>query len=280
MAFDRVTELKIGIFGEGVLISGLHIEFDITKSNEFEENIGEFIIYNANENTRKYVLKEGNNVVFDAGYKDEGTGTIFIGNITESISKQVGPDWITTIQAATIQTNLTALKNNYISLSFAEDTPVIQPLKKIASAVGLGVYGELNVSGIILQNGFTHAGSTRSALVNLKNILKSKDIGLYADNQEIVLYNLATKSGRFSTVLLDYQSGLKNISDITEHDNQGKNKTKRFEIETILIPKIQPQGLLKVSANDPLDGVYFINKVRTFGNNFGGEFDMVSEVTL
>jgi hypothetical protein len=280
MAFDRIVELKVGTGSNGLLISDLHIEFDITRSNEFEENTADFNVFNAKEDTRKQILKVGNNVVFDAGYKDEGTGTIFIGNITESISKQVGPDWITSIQAATIQTNLKALKNNYITMSFAEDTPIIQPLKKIASAVGLGVYGELNVSNIILQNGFTHAGSTRSALVNLKNILKSKDIGLYADNQEIVLYNLATKSGRYSTVLLDYQSGLKNISDVTEHDNQGKNKTKRFEVETILIPKIQPQGLLKVSADDPLDGVYFINKVRTFGNNFGGEFDMVSEVTL
>jgi hypothetical protein len=286
MAFKRIVEMKIGIFGEGVLISDLHIDFDITRSNTFEENTGEFIIYNANENTRKYVLKEGNNIVFDAGYDDEGLGTIFIGNITQSVSKQVGPDWITEVMSSTIQTNLTALKNNFITLSFAENTAVIQPIKKIATAVGLGVYGELSVSGIALENGYTHAGSTRSALVNLKNILKAKDIGLYADNQEIVLYNLLTKKGRYSTVLLDHKSGLLNISDITEYDNQGSNKKtktkvkgKRYEVETLLIPKIQPQGLIKVSAGDPLDGVYFVDKVRTYGNNYGGDFNMTSEVS-
>ncbi|MHA2367084.1 MAG: baseplate hub protein, partial [Candidatus Hodarchaeales archaeon] len=249
MAFKRIIDLIIGVNNEGVLISDLHIEFDITRSTTFEENTAEFVIYNANADTRKYVLKENNNVIFDAGYEDEGTGTIFIGNITKSISKQVGPDWITNVLASTIQTNLTALKNNFISLSFAEKTPVIEPLKRIASAIGLGVYGEQNVSGVVLPNGFTHAGSTRSALVNLKNILKSKDVGLYADNQEIIVYNLSTKSGRFSTVLLDYESGLKNITDITEYDNQGKLKKKkskkgdvakavekRYEVETILIP--------------------------------------------
>jgi hypothetical protein len=277
MAFKRVIELTVGADGTGLLISDLNVEFNITRSITFEENIAEFIIYNAKEDTRKQVLREGNNLIFKAGYEDEGIGTIFIGNITKSISTLSGPDWITRVESATIQTSKKPLTNNYISLSYSADTPLSQPLQDIASSIGLGLFGIENVIGIILENGFTFAGSARNALVTLNKKLKTEERALYADNEELVIYRLDQKTSRFSPILLDYESGLLKIDDITEKDNQTKKNPRRVSIETILIPKLQPLVLAKVKNTSSLDGVYFAEKVITAGDNFGGPFNMTTE---
>lgn len=269
MAFKRIIELSVGSDGTGLLISDLHMEFNIERSNTISENIAEFIIYNARERTRKNILRKGNNIIFKYGYEDESIGTLFIGNITDSKSMQSGSDWVTTITSAAIQSQNTAITNKYVTLSYAEDTLLSKPLEDIANILGLFVYG-LDNAAINLENGFTFVGSTRGALKYCEKVLKAHDVALFVDNNTIVIFKIGGRTSRFSPVYLDYNSGLINVDDITEHDNQSKEKPKRISFRSLIIPKLHPNGLIVIPKKNKLEGTYLIEKVNFSGDNFGG----------
>jgi len=280
MAFDRKVELSVFTQTQKVDISGLHIEFSIERSIEFAENTAEFTIYNAKESTRKEVLKKGNNISFKFGYADESLdetdevgSTLFAGNISKVTTAQVGPDWITTILAASIQSDQIPLQSTQVKISYSKDVLLSQPLRDIATAMGIvTVTGGTNAN-INLDNGFTHVGSARSGLKRLRDILKSNNVGLYIDNDQIVVFNKGDRTSRFDPVFLDVESGLLSAEDITDFDNQedkSQETLKRIGFECIIIPKLQPRGLVTIKASQ-VDGTFLIEKLAFDGDNFGGE---------
>ena len=99
MAWGRITTLTVGFQGSGFIVSDLDMDFEVNRSITLSENTAEFTIYNAKESTRKEVLKQGANVIFEAGYEDETVSTLFAGNITYSSSMKKGMDWVTEIKA-------------------------------------------------------------------------------------------------------------------------------------------------------------------------------------
>ncbi len=269
MAFKRVIELSVGESGTGLLISDLDIEFNIERSITFSENTAEFTIYNAKESTRKEVLKEGNNIIFKSGYEDEGISTLFIGNITEAKSIQEGADWISTISASSIRSSRSPLENTYVTISYAPDALLNRPLRDIATALGLVLIGEDNAL-INLDNGFTFVGSARAALNYCKEILRVNGVELYIDNTEIVVYNVDNRDSRFSPIYLDYESGLLRVNDITEYKTQTAKIPRRISFESLIIPKMQPNGLININT-DKINGLFLIEKLTFEGDNFGGE---------
>jgi hypothetical protein len=275
MAFNRKIELSVGEVGQGLLISGLDIEFDIERSINFSENTASFTVYNAKSDTRNKVLKKNNNLIFKAGYEDQGIGTIFIGNITTSISSQSGSDWITEIQASSIRSEKQAIQNTYVSLSYGPNIKLSIPIQEIGVALGLTVLGLENAT-LNLDNGFVFVGSARSALKYVKNILEIEGKSIYIDNTQIVIYNVGEKDSRFSSVRLNYNSGLLNVKDITDYDNQSAKNPKRIEFESLIIPKLQPNGLITLVQTDH-DGSYIIEKLKYTGDNFGGDNVCIGE---
>lgn len=264
----------MGSDGLGLLISDLDVEFNIVRSITFEENIAEFVVYNAREDTRKDVLKEGFNLIFKAGYKDEIKGNefpaIFIGNITKSTSVREGSDWVSRIEAASIRSSQQPLENTYLSLSYAPNTRLDTPLNEIANALGLAPFGFENAQ-INLQNGFVFSGSARGALNYCKGILEAGGRSIYIDNTEIVVYNTAQRSSRFTAVFLDYDSGLLSVEEDTDFDNQSPEAPKRIIFESLIIPKLKPNGLVTIQS-DNVNGSFIMDKVEFIGDNFGGDF--------
>lgn len=285
MAFSRIIELKItNEANEVTNVADLHIEFNIERSISFAENSADFTIFNAKEDTRKKVLKEGNNIVFNYGYEDENVGVdqklgnIFTGNIKKAISGQAATEWITNITATTQIGQNKKIQNIYVKISYGPKTPVSRPLREIATALGLVVIGEENAN-VIMPNGFTHVGTARNGLKYVRNILRANNTELYIDTNEIVVYKKSPRVSRFTPVFLDYKSGLLSINDITDYDSKDKNNPKRVSIESIIIPKIQPNGIVTVSKTGKLDGTYFIEKMTIEGDNFGGENKCTMEGT-
>lgn len=263
MAFNRKIELSI--IGDAITqISDLHIEFNIEKSRKFAENIAEFIIYNAKQDTVKKILKKGNSVLFKFGYEDEDKGAIsavFSGNIVKSSSVLSGPDYITTITSA-------PSRDTTIVISYTTDTLLSSVLKQIGTALGLSIIGEENAR-IKLENGFTYVGSIRGALDYCRKILKANNAAVYIDT-EIRVYKTGNRVSRFEPVFLDYTSGLLNIEDVTEEDNQNKADPKRYAFESIIIPKLQPGGLVTIKT-DKVNGTFLVESLVLSGDNFGGE---------
>lgn len=275
MAFERVVNMSIVNGNELTEISGLELEFNIERSTTFEENTAEFIIYNAAESTRKEILKKGNGIIFDAGYVDEGTANIYNGNITRSVSKRQGPDFVTTIQSALAQKDNKRITNPNITISLGPNVLLLQVLQPIASILGLALLGAENAR-IKLANGYTHAGSARAALKYCQNVLKVNGAALYRDNTSIIIFNTDNRVSRFTPVFLDYDSGLLSADDITEYDSQKKVQETRIGFSSIIVPKLQPNTAMTIRS-DSVNGTYIAEKLSISGNNFGGGFNMSGE---
>lgn len=279
MAWDRYCELSIGESAIGLLISDLDIEFEIQKSMKLSENFAQFKIYNAQLSTRNDILKQGNNVTFAAGYRDEGNSTIFIGQIIRSISKKISCDWVSDIVAVTSRGKLKKIDTIPLTLSFAAQSILSTIISQLAATLGLVVAGIENAN-IILSNGWVYQGTTGGALRYIQNILRNEGKDLYFNDDELVIYNIGIPS-KFEIVRLAYSGGLLSIEDITEppKESQGMGKrrnkikevSKRVRFETILIPQLQLNAPINVFGTDQ-DGTYIVEKLSFVGDNFGGDY--------
>lgn len=274
MAFNRIIELQAGPNGTGLLISQLDIDFRIEKTSDLASNSASFIIYNAKESTRKETLKKGNNIIFKTGYADESVGVLFVGNITTSTSEKPGNTWITKIKASSIVSKDKSLSVIPVSLSYAPNISISKPLKILGQLGDLIISGITNIENIKMTNGWVYAGTFGGALRYIKSILDSNKIGMYIDNNEIVIYKIGEAS-RYKTVLLTYTGGLLNIKDITKTDE----KKKRVEFTTLMIPQIRVNGVVTFK-NTSNDGSYIVDKFIAEGNNYGGRFDIKGEATV
>ena len=272
MAFNRQLKLSIGADGSGLDISNLHIAFSVTRSITFAENTGEFTIYNMKKDSRSQVLTQGNNIVCAAGYEDEYMGTIFIGYIIEALSQQKNVDNVTKVVAASVRSNRDAINYISVSLAYSAGTSLKQPLKDLANAANVVISG-VDTLTFSLPNGWVYAGSLRGALDYMKQILLFNGYGMYIDNAEIIVYNLSGDSS-FGVVYLTYQNGLLEVTDITKADDTAR----RISFKSLLIPKIQPNGILRIDTPD-LSGAFSVDNVRFYGDNFGGDFFAEGECT-
>ena len=275
MAFNRSIDLEIGQNGTGLLISDLDIGFNISRSRTFAENTADITVFNASEDTRKKILKPGNNLVFKFGYEDEPKATLFVGSIVEASSEKNGSVWESKILAATVQNSGRPLENTYVSLSFGPGVSLIQPIRAIGAALQLIVYGE-ETANVIMDNGLTFVGSARAALKHCNDILSQRNVRLYMDNNSIVIFNKNGES-RFSPVYLDYNSGLLSVEDITEITEDDPKPQRRLSFTSLIHPKLQPDMPIQI-VSDSVNGVFVVEKIQLSGDNFGGDCRCSGEV--
>jgi hypothetical protein len=280
MAFNRKVDMSIGAFGFGLNISNLHIDFKIQKSLKIHENTAEFTIYNMTEDTANRVLIVGNNVIFKAGYEDEAVSTIYHGNIVQVLSGHSVTDRVAKIKCMSNRsTNQKLIKKN-VSISYIKGTMVAVPLNEIAVLLNLTVFGLQNAQ-IQLPNGWVYVGSTNGALRYLQDVLDSQGVGVYIDNNEMVVYNIGEVSF-FDIVYLTYTGGLLRVKDITLPEEpllqKAKRKTKKdtrkkLAFESLLIPQLKINAPVIVKTDDPaIDGTYVLEKLVFQGDNYGGDF--------
>lgn len=274
MAWGRVCELSVGSDGQGLLVSGLDIDFEIEKSLSFSDNTAQFTIYNAKEETRKEILKAGNNIIFRVGYEDETVGVIFSGNITETSTIKTRTDWETKITAQSARGLDGALRSEYVSLTFSAGTNLSRIISQLANLYGLVVYGIENAS-VILPNGWQYVGKISGAFRYIDGILKSHRKGMFKDDKEIIIFNQG-ESSKLSVVKLTYEGGLKSLEDITDSDSSSKTK---YKFSSLIMPQCQVNGLVNI-ITPKVKGVFTVEKLKFIGNNYGGGFDMEGEVFL
>jgi hypothetical protein len=277
MAWGRIVEMEVGDeLGFGLVISDLHTDFKVERSITLSENTAEFTIYNAKEITRNEVLKQGNNVIFRAGYADEEVGTIFVGNITEASSVKSGADWQTRLTCVSRNSNQ-KLEKVIVKISFNRGTLISKAIKEVASLLGLVVNGIENAD-VEMPNGIVYTGKSNGALRELQGMLLTYNKDMYIDNNELVVYNIGEAS-TFKVVLLSYKGGLLNIEDTVEVEKvkvAGQRRTvdvatRVIKFTSLLIPQLQPNAPVTFKT-DKVDGTFVVEKLTFEGNNYGGDF--------
>lgn len=311
VAYDPGTVSSAAILEQGgqrfgLLLSGLDIEFTVTRSQVYADNIAEFRIYNASEQTRRQLAAPGQRVRFSAGYKGQGGPLgIFWGSILKAPSHRSEDSWITTLTCvsslteslgaediatwdqknpkASIEQKLAvttrATNRIPVSLSYGAGSRVQEIIRTMSTITGLVVWGLEGMPDILLPNGFTYVGGARGALDQLNKLLRRHGWSLNIDNTSLVIMPLDGGNVTLRSAYLTYDTGLIDVKETTDLNIPPKlNKAgqrivipKSFEFSCLLSPKISPNSLVRFDVpHAQVDAL--VGTVTHSGDTFGGEF--------
>jgi hypothetical protein len=279
VAFNRVVEMKAGTSGGSIVISGLDMTFDITRSRQFSNNVAKFKIYNPKEDTISRALKLGNSISFKAGYEDEGLGLIYIGQITQSIPKREPPNVVVSIECGSIQNANTALGAVTLSMSYLSGTLLSRVIEEIATALGLNVVGLNYISNVRLTNGFYFAGTAKDAMRYCETVLNNYHLGLFIDNTTFTIAKRGEGNGILA-VKLTPATGLIEAPSLIDNTDGGEAVQealpRRALFKSILNYKIVPNGYVQIQNKD-INSNFIVDKCHFVGDNFGGSFYVSGE---
>lgn len=194
------------------LLQTLDCEVDIRRSNRMRYNTAKIKIFNLGQELRDKCREDFNIVRVDAGYADQGIGTVFFGQIDRSSSRLVGADWETTIQAAHFRSFNVGKGRDmgydslYPSLSYDPGTNLRDILSDVGQILGVPVVGLPSVD-VVLPSAFVSVGTMKKVLEQITATLKHNGMNLFYDMGQIVVYKVGGTS-TFEAVYLDKNSGL------------------------------------------------------------------------
>lgn len=290
----------------GLLVSGLDIEFEVTRSQVYTDNTAEFKIYNASEQTRRQLAAPGQRVRFSAGYKDQGGPVgVFWGSILRAPSSRTSDGWVTVLTCvsslteslgsediatwdqkhpkASIEQKLAvvtrATNRVPVALSYGAGARVHEILRTLSTITGLVLWGMEGMPDITLPNGFVYVGGARGALDQLIKFLRRYGWSLSVDNTSLLVLPLEGGNLTASSAYLTYGTGLIEVKETTDMNIPPKlNKAgqriiipKSYEFECLLSPKVGPNSL--VSFNVPqVKTDALVHSCTHSGDTFGGKF--------
>ena len=268
---------------KGVVVSGLHTDFKVSRSRTYSENKAEFKIYNASAETRARMLQPGMRVRFSAGYTDQGGAvSIFWGAIGEgSSTAKVGTDWVTTLQCISALSEATgsgdiamwaanhkdatddqkrdmisqAINRIPVSFGFAPGTNLRRILLELQAVTGLSLYGADNplFDSVTLKNGFGYAGGIRGCMAQfIAQCLRPIGWSMYIDNSTLVLFPQDDKVPYVVTAVnLTMDTGYLSSTDKTKNN---------------VPPKVIKSGTKKTGISAPLKAIPRTYEVRCLLN--------------
>lgn len=230
MAFGLVNNLYVGAFGggnnkeDGYDISGLHFDYEISRSIVWYENYAKFTLYNASVETVNRILFDGAGILFETGFEDEtnGVGTVFVGNITRAYCERNGNDVLTHITATSTRGPNYQLAKVPIAFSFQAGTNFLEVARTISEWTAMPLMGGESLEGIDLDEDFNFSGSVSAALRKVNEMLMDSAVRIYFDNSTLAVIDESEGAGQYqslSMVKLDYTSGLLSASPVRERDD-------------------------------------------------------------
>lgn len=274
MAYNRIIESTIGPpGGSGFLIQGLRQNFTVEKSDKESTNKLSLSIYNLSQNTIDIVAKAKNKIILRAGYADEGTSSLFFGDIVSTISRKEGPNKVLEIEAFDGQTNI---QNKNISISYNAGTPKQQIFNDLVTAFGIPLTNPQSLGGQF-ANGYSYVGKVKDALTEILSPLgKSWTI----QNEQLVIITKGESVQR-SGLLISPNTGLigtpEALSDQDEKQSDIDEVPKRWKIKSLLFPQLFPGVDLEIQSNK-VNGVFRVESIYLSGDNYEGEFICETEV--
>lgn len=289
MAFGRIYRLTIGETNatdktsnlkESVVIDQHHIEFDVTKTSDSKNNTAEIRVFNLSDDTRSKFEKKDVLVSLEVGYEDENDGNtvlIFRGDKARVVTRKQGTDIVTTINAAD---GYVILREGRVNRTLAKGVTLKQVVEEIVKD-GMSNIRSLNYSDKIpakvFNSGFSLVGSARK---NLDFVCEGHRLEWHILNND-VLY-VYPKKGTSTTeqvaVLLSPDTGLIDSPESTNQEIKDLKKDLKVEedpgirLRSVLNPKIEIGGYIKVQGTKGLDGLYKVVRLTHRGSYEGNEW--------
>ena len=269
--FNRQVEITVA----GFTTNQLRVKFDIEKNTDPESNSADIEIYNLSENTRNQIRELDEPIELRAGYDDDvGPKLIFTGDIVKVRHELRFPDIITRIKA---NDGIKATREKRSSVSFNTGTNGLTALQDVANKLGLGIRDIPNsISGQYLK-GFSYAGTVKDAL---NKITERLGLEWSVQNNELqVLPKRGTIPG--ASVLISYAEGLidapERLSDLKNNLIEDKPNP-GYKVKNLLNPNLEPGGVINLQGPNA-SGSFRIERVQYRGDNYGGDFLSILEVT-
>ena len=296
--FIREVEVYVGSKNsmEQIAISSdtLFVAFDVKKTNTIQPNTATIEITNLNQFTRSKIenIDKPKWILLRAGYSDEtGAQDIYKGTILRVTSQKLPPNIVTTIEAqdGIYQYNIRT------SLGYPKGTPVKTMLKDITNKMKL----EWSAASCEIPNrsvSFSTCGKSHDSLTRLCRL-----IGLDHSIQDgKVLFTKTGEGNRGSVILLSAKSGLigspkkvanvvpscdlmttsaANAKIITTNSGSPTLTIPGWEVESLLLPSVEPKSNIQIDSNDTGTGsIFIVETVNHKGDTASGDFKTTLQV--
>ena len=286
LLFDRKVELHVFLETEKYVIRDLHMSFDILATRDSKPNTAKIMVYNLSEATRNLFSRDTQGIEFWAGYGDE-LGMIFRGSWDEdtSIFKHYkdGPSWVTELETGD---GLKEFQQTYFDKSYSQGAQISTILKDVANAMGLPVALDF-ITPATLNAGAVYSGKAKDVLDDLSNEY-GFDWSIQHGSVEVVELG-GTVFAETTAVLLSPDTGIVGRPVV---DKDG------LKVKTLMFANIKPTRLIQVNPatvatnlgnkedaiksgiKPNVNGLYRVDRIRYYGNNFGGDFNCDIESDL
>jgi len=254
--FNRKAELTFGPYGgEGVLVTGLDMEFDIEKTSQSSVNKGKIIVYNLNPDNRAILASQDIFCKFAVGYAwGEELGELFKGSLSKSITVKQGNDFVSTLEIGDGQKEL---KESNVDKSYSPGIDLKSALGDVVKSIGLPI-GKNQAESESFQHGLVLSGNSKK---QMDKLTKKQGLEWSIQDGEIQILKPNSDTGEES-ILLTPSTGL--IGSPTKREEG-------LEIKSLIIPKaLNPGRKLRIGNTKDTDGDYKIIKSHYVGNTVNG----------
>lgn len=253
--FDRVCSIDVS---PDIKITDLRVKFDVRKDIESNKNYAKISIFNLGENTRNRISSENLALVLlKAGYLNNvGLVAVGEGNVTDVIHEFKAPEIITNLYC---KDGFKSIKNQNVTLSFSDKTPLSSVINTIVAKMGVGVrYANYDKSATF-KTGYSYVGSVSNALDDLA---AQFDFTWSIQNGELQILAKNTSTG-IQSVHLSESTGL--IETPTRRVKLADDTTVRHQLSCLLQPQLEVGDLLSVESKT-LNGVFKIEQLQHAGD--------------
>lgn len=261
--FKRRASVVIGREGgEGFVVNGLRVKFEIEKTSESTANTAKIQVFNMNPTNRGRLEEKNLTVILRAGYAglDETPveEIIFKGSISKTQTVKQGPDYISTIECGDGEK---ALLGRHLDKSFESGTTLQTVVNELKTAMGITVASIKDLTSEQFVNGGALSGKIKDLLDTV-----TKRMGLTWNIQDEELHIQApTTVDETEAILVSAQTGL--ISEPIKREDG-------IEILSFLNPKLRPNRTIKIESNklDSAQSFFRIRKTDFIGDTKEGDW--------
>lgn len=275
---NRKYRLTIGDYktGNGLLIEGLQVSFDISKSsdNTNNSNSASIEVTNLSDESLKILQTDYPVAVFEVGYESLGNmAIIFGGQVVNLSTRKQGTDRVTQIVMGTGYTELNHSTLQKLVPAGKTVKDVVEELKKSFPNISRGVYNGTNLNSVLI-NGYSLSGSLRSELDRLSKTynLEWRLDGetLYVNNKDRAFtenFNTAYVISP-SSALIEIPYYVSGDADKTLKD---KSKKQSVQFSMLINPNINAGEVIKLEDTE-INGWYKVDSIRYSGSWRNGDW--------
>jgi hypothetical protein len=261
LQFKRDYELIIGT----TRITGLAIDFTVTRQLDPVPNSMALTIYNLNEDHMAALQSSKKPVAqLSAGY-EANSGVIYLGECRSITSNHDGIDWVTSVESGDGEDDLAKSRVNKSFAPGVSYETVVLEVAKSMGAIGLGNLSKMlkkgklpNGSGSFVK-GTTVSGPSKK---ELKRLLLASGLEWSIQNRQFQVLE-ANKSLSSIAFVIAADTGMIGSPVV---DNEGN-----IQLRCLLNPSIVPGRQLLVKAKR-VNGMFRANQCTYTGSTTGGWF--------